>query len=242
MVRDLLPGRGHNQSGVARKVFGSKGHMLDMVRVVCPEHVAPGIGGNAEAARGFVGGLDFSCVRTEAEIHAPDRNLSVRRFDRVARAVVAAIGGVHPVVKPPEKTVDIVLRVGDREPGKEHFFDVRLAVPVRVFEEDDVRRARHQDPVAPRQNRRRILQTIGKHRGLFVIPVQVRIFEQLYAPERLRDSLRLVGIVSHFDGVHSARGVEGNSDRIHNVRLARRELDSEVFVNPGGGNEALGIH
>src|SRR5947208_15937449 len=99
MVRDLLPGRGHNQSGVARKVFGSKGHMLDMVRVVCPEHVAPGIGGYAEAARGFVGGLDFYCVRTGAEILDPVRSLSVRRFDRVARYVVADIGVLHPVLK-----------------------------------------------------------------------------------------------------------------------------------------------
>ena len=191
-------------------------------------------------ARRLVGDLQLAGVRSKPEVHAADRHGVIGRAGRVPAAVVAAVGGIDPVVEPPGQPVDVVLRVADREPGEQRLAAVGDVVAVGVLEKEDVGRRGHQHAATPGQDRGRMLKPGGEERHRFVVAVAVGVVEQLHPAERPRP-LGTHRVVSHLDHVHPAVGVEGNRYRVHDVRFTCSELEPQSLGEPGGGDELVRV-
>ena len=171
--------------------------------------------------------LQVAGVGPEPEVRAADRHGLIGRAGRVPAAVIAAVGGVDPVVDPPDEPVDVVLRVGDRKAGEEHLARVGDAVAVAVAQMDDIGRRGHQHAVAPRQDRGRVRQLVGEQRPGLVVAVEVGV-DQPLDPAQRRRSGRPHRVAAHLNHVHPAVGVEGDADRIDDGRLAGGQLEAEI--------------
>ena len=71
---------------------------------------------------------------------------------RLDHAAAVAVGAVNPVIETPRQAVDAVLRIALDEAGVERHAQVGLAGPLGVLGVEDLRGARHQDALAPRQH------------------------------------------------------------------------------------------
>src|SRR5690606_3308264 len=90
-------------------------------------------------------------LRAETEIAAANVDLFPGR-DRFVVSAAIAVCTVDPAIEAPLEAVNSVLLIAQRETGEEHFAMVRLAIPVRIPGEQNIRCGADQDSVFPGDN------------------------------------------------------------------------------------------
>ena len=240
VVRDHVARGRQHQPRVVPQVSDREDHVLDVVDVVGAEHPAPRVEGDAVSPRGLERRLQRAGVGPEAEVGAANRDGRLGPAGRMAAPVVAAVGGVDPVVDTPGEPVDVVLRVLDREAGEQDVARVGHPVAVRVAQVQDVGRRGHQHAVAPRQNRRRVGQPVGEQRPRLVVAVEVLVHQPL-DPAQRRRAFRPHRVAAHLDHEHPAVGIERDRYRIDDGGLLGGQLETEVVRQLRGGDEIVRI-
>ena len=133
------------------------------------------------------------------------------------------VGGVNPVVRPVARPVDAKLRIRRRETGQDNLANIGPAVSIRVFEVQDVRRGRHQNPVAPAHDAVREIEPVREDSTCFVVAVSVPVIQQLDLAERPH----VERVIAHLDDVDACLLVERDGHRIDDFGFRGNEFDAE---------------
>ena len=240
VVRDHVAGGRQHEPRVVPQTADGKQHVLDVVDVVGAEHPAPRVEGDAVPPGGLERRLQGAGIGPEAEVGAANRDGRLGPPGRMAAAMVAAVGGVDPVVDAPREAVDVVLGVLDREAGEQDVARVGHPVAIRVAQVQDVGRRGHQHAVPPRQDRCRIRQFVGEERPGLVVAVKVFI-DQPLDPAQRRRPLRPHRVAAHLDHEHPAGGIERDRYRIDDRGFLRGQLEAQIVGKLRRGDELVGI-
>ena len=118
--------------------------------------------------------------------------------------------------------------VANAPPRAEDLPHVRLVVPIRVLQEQEMRRASDDDAAIRKCQAGRYVEVLGEDRELVGTSVAVGILENLDAIVTGISVQDLVRIIHGLDDPEPPAFVEREGDRLDDVRLAREELDAEL--------------
>ena len=154
--------------------------MIHRVAVVVAEPVAPVV---AAAAVLRLAGLRVSnspVVGLEAKVAAADVD-DLAGLDGFDHAAGIGIGAIDPIVDAPGQAVDAMLLVAFLEARVEDDLLVGLAGAARGLGVEDVRGARHQHALAPRQDAGRKAEIVEEDGHLVIGAIGPGFFEELDA-------------------------------------------------------------
>ena len=103
-----------------------------------------------------------------------------------------------------------------------------LPSPLVSLRNSDVRRRRHDDAAVGERQAGRDVEVLGEHRELVGAAVAVGVLEDLDAVVAGLAVQHVVRIVDRLDHPQPAALVEGERDRLDDVRLAREQLELEL--------------
>ena len=117
--------------------------------------------------------LDSACIRLDAEIPPPHVHGELG-FGRGDFPAALPVRQMDPTVERPFQTVREMLLVPRGQTAKQHRRAIRAPVAIGILQEQHIRHRGHEHAVAPRQHRRRRLQSISEQRRPVVLPVAAR--------------------------------------------------------------------
>ena len=136
---------------------------------------------------------------------------------------------MQAVVEAPAQTVHVAVGHAESESLQEHF-----AITVGVFEEYEFGGRCDNDAAVPRSNGSRKTQTFGEEHAAVDLSVVVRVQEEANRAARLSVRTEAVGIVAHLHDEHAPLCIEGQRDRIHNVRFGGEESHFQAGMQVDG--------
>lgn len=193
--------------------------------------------------------LDGTTVGADAEIRAGQGH-GLRQLRTGDGAAGPAATEVNPPVRAPLRRVDAALQLARAETGKEHFTRLREAVAIAVSEEENVRRAGHDDAAARGHEAVGGRQIRGEDGGLVHAPVAIGIGEELDDAEGaflggvlvLRVGLHAADLGVEFAGLAEFLDVELAGEVVA-VQLAHEHPPALVPADARGrGDERLAGH
>ncbi len=230
VIRDVLRLRMNLQQRSPRQIFHRDNDVPYVRRVLRNKALAEIVDRRTELS-GARCSFRLPADRVEPKIGASNqhrRHLGMLR--RCDAPVVAGIRAVDPVVRAQTRICDPRLVIRLCETGIEHLLNVGLAVAVRVFHVQDVRRAGHNQAALPGHDPADRQNVIGKHGGAVDLAVSIRVFEQPDARAGGLAGRRVLGIIHHLRDIDFSVLVEDHLHRAHHLGFGGEKLRVEVVA------------
>ncbi len=142
----------------------------------------------------------------------------------------ALVRKIDPIVRAPDRRIDHVLGIGEREAGEDFFAHVGVTTSHRILEKPDFGSGCHHHASIPTHHGIRHHQVIGKHRAAIGYAIAVCVLEEDDAACRSRVE-RIASILGDID---APIFVPVHGHRTLNHRLGGKELDVKSLVNVDG--------
>ena len=117
------------------------------------------------------------------------------------------------------------------EPGNQNFTDIRFIVPICVFKEEHIRGMSQNHSPPGESHGCGNIKAIGKDRKLIRLAVPISVFTYFNAVLSFTTVLKLIGIIHRFHNPESSAFVPLKINRVHNIRLRRKELEFKSHRN-----------